>query len=95
MIIVVKQYFSFCSKVECKSNIFLLVGFLTRLITLTQIIVLIGAGIVVGLDFVNGSTLWKDVGLLGLAIMLCVLGSGKWSLDYLISKKILRNSVIK
>ena len=79
--------------IEAIGGILLLVGFLTRLVTFTQIIVLIGGAIVFGLDFVNGPTLWKDVGLLGLAIMVLVLGSGKWSLDYLISKKIDRNFI--
>ena len=81
--------------IEAIGGVLLLVGFLTRLVTLTQIIILIGGGIVVGLDFVNGSTLWKDVGLLGFTMMLFVLGSGKWSLDYLISKKIVKSSILR
>lgn len=75
--------------IEAIGGILLLVGFLTRLVTFTQIIILIGEGIVFGLDFINGPSLWKDVGLLGLTIMLLILGSGKWSIDYLISRKVL------
>ena len=73
--------------VEAIGGVLLLAGFMTRLVTFTQIILLIATGIVFGMDFVNGPSLWKDVGLLGLAIMLFVLGSGKWSLDHLISRK--------
>lgn len=74
--------------IEAIGGVLLLAGFMTRLVTFTQIILLIATGIVFGLDFVNGPNLWKDVGLLGLALMLFLLGSGKWSLDYLISRKI-------
>ncbi len=72
--------------VEAAAGVLLLLGFMTRLVTFTQIMLLISGGIVFSMDFVNGPTLWKDVGLLGLAIMIFALGSGKWSLDYLISK---------
>jgi uncharacterized membrane protein YphA (DoxX/SURF4 family) len=75
--------------IEAIGGILLLVGFLTRLVTFTQIIILISGGVVFELDFVNGPALWKDVGLLGLALMLFVTGTGKWSFDYLISKKII------
>ena len=74
--------------VEAAAGVLLLLGFMTRLVTFSQIMLLISGGIVFGMDFVNGPTLWKDVGLLGLAIMILTLGSGKWSLDYLISKKL-------
>ena len=74
--------------IEAIGGVLLLAGFLTRLVTFTQIILLIATGIVFGMDFVNGPSLWKDVGLLGLALMLFMLGSGKWSLDYLISRKV-------
>lgn len=74
--------------IEAIGGILLLFGFLSRLATFTQMIILIGGGIVFGLDFVNGPTIWKDVGLLGLVILLFVIGPGKWSLDYLIYKKI-------
>jgi len=74
--------------IEAVGGILLLVGFLTRLVTFTQMIILIGGGVVFGFDFVDGPTLWKDVGLLGLAILLFVIGPRKWSFDYLISRKI-------
>lgn len=74
--------------IEAIGGVLLLVGFMTRLVTFTQIILLIATGIVFGMDFVNGPSLWKDVSLLGLAIMLFILGSGKWSVDHLISRKI-------
>ncbi len=73
--------------IEAVGGILLLFGFLTRLVTFTQMIVLIGGGVVFGFDFVDGPTPWKDVGLLGLAILLFTIGSGKWSIDYLISRK--------
>lgn len=74
--------------IEAVGAILLLFGFLTRLVTFTQMIILIGGGIVFGMDFVDGPYIWKDVGLLGLVILFFVMGSGKWSLDHLIYKKI-------
>jgi len=40
-----------------------------------------------GLDFTQGPGIWKDPALIGVAIMLVLNGSGKFGIDYLISKK--------
>ncbi len=43
-----------------------------------------------GLDFTQGPGIWKDPALIGVAIMLVLNGSGKFGIDYLISKKLNR-----
>jgi len=45
-----------------------------------------GAQVMFGFDFTAGPAIWKDPTLLGVAILLLLYGSGKFSLDYRISK---------
>jgi len=51
-----------------------------------QLIVLVGAQVMFGFDFTMGPAIWKDPALIGIAIMLLLYGSGKFGLDYRISK---------
>ena len=61
-------------------------GLITRISVAFQIAILIGAQIMFGFDFTAGPAIWKDPALFGVAIMLLLYGSGKFSLDYRISK---------
>ena len=61
-------------------------GLITRLAVAFQIVILIGAQLMFGFDFTAGPAIWKDPTLFGVAIMLLLYGSGKFSLDYRISK---------
>jgi hypothetical protein len=40
-----------------------------------------------GFDFTTGPAIWKDPTMLGVAIGLVIYGSGKFGIDFLISKK--------
>ena len=59
---------------------------ITRIAAAYQLIVLIGALFMFGFDFTMGPAIWKDPALIGIAIMLLLYGSGKFGLDYRISK---------
>jgi uncharacterized membrane protein YphA (DoxX/SURF4 family) len=72
---------------ELVSGILILVGLVTRLAALFQIIILIGAMMMFGFDFTQGPAIWKDPSMLGLAIMLVLSGSGKIGIDHIIAKK--------
>ena len=71
---------------ELLSGILVLIGFLTRPAAIFQIIILISSMVMFGFDFTAGPAIWKDPALLGVAIMLLLSGSGKFGLDYRISK---------
>jgi len=72
---------------ELLSGMFILIGLITRPAAIFQIVILIGALSMFGLDFSQGPGIWKDPALIGIAIMLVLNGSGKFGIDYLISKK--------
>lgn len=73
---------------ELISGIFVLLGFLTRPTAIFQIIILLGAMVMFGFDFTTGPAIWKDPTILGVAIGLLLYGSGKFGVDYLISKRL-------
>ena len=72
---------------ELLSGVLVLIGLITRPAAIFQIAILIGALAMFGLDFSQGPGIWKDPALLGVAIMLVLNGSGKFGVDYIISKK--------
>lgn len=72
---------------ELTSGGFVLFGFLTRPAAIFQIIILLSAMVMFGFDFTTGPAIWKDPTILGVAIGLLLYGSGKFGIDYLISKK--------
>ncbi len=72
---------------ELLSGILVLIGLLTRPAAIFQIIILIGSMVMFGFDFTAGPAIWKDPALLRVAIMLFLYGSGKFGLDYRISKR--------
>ena len=72
---------------ELTSGGLVLFGFLTRPAAIFQIIILLGAMVMFGFDFTTGPAIWKDPTMLGVAIGLLLYGSGKFGIDYLISKK--------
>jgi len=71
---------------ETISGILIWIGLITRIAAGFQLVVLIGALFMFGFDFTMGPAIWKDPALIGIAIMLLLYGSGKFGLDYLISK---------
>ena len=71
---------------EILSGILIWIGLITRIAAAYQLIVLIGAQVMFGFDFTMGPAIWKDPALIGIAIMLLLYGSGKFGLDYRISK---------
>jgi len=71
---------------EVLAGILVSTGLITRLAVLFQIVILMGAQVMFGFDFTAGPAIWKDPTLLGVAILLLLYGSGKFSLDNLISK---------
>jgi len=73
---------------ELVSGGFVLIGFLIRPAAIFQIIILVGSMVMFGFDFTTGPAIWKDPTILGVAIGLLLYGSGKFGIDYLISKKI-------
>jgi len=72
---------------ELLSGVLVLIGLITRPAAIFQIAILIGALSMFGLDFSQGPGIWKDPALIGVAIMLVLNGSGKFGIDYVISKK--------
>jgi uncharacterized membrane protein YphA (DoxX/SURF4 family) len=73
---------------EIISGILIALGLITRIVGPFQIFILVGAMVMFGFDFTKGPAIWKDPGLLGLAIIFTLYGSGRFSMDNLISKKI-------
>ena len=73
---------------ELVSGIFVLTGFLTRPAALFQIVILLGAMVMFGFDFTKGPAIWKDPAILGIAICLSLLGSGKFGIDHIVSKRL-------
>jgi len=71
---------------EILSGVLIWIGLITRIAAAYQLIVLIGAQLMFGFDFTMGPAIWKDPALIGIAIMLLLYGSGKFGLDYRISK---------
>jgi uncharacterized membrane protein YphA (DoxX/SURF4 family) len=69
---------------EIIAGILIAIGLITRISAVFQIFILIGAQMMFGFDYSKGPAVWKDPGLLGLAIVFLVYGSGRLSLDYLI-----------
>jgi len=72
---------------EILSGVLVWTGLLTRPAVAFQIAILIGAQFMFGFDFTQGPAIWKDPSLIGIAVMLLLYGSGKYSLDHIISKK--------
>jgi len=71
---------------EILSGVLIWIGLITRIAATYQLIVLVGAQVMFGFDFTMGPAIWKDPALIGIAIMLLLYGSGKFGLDYRISK---------
>jgi len=71
---------------EILSGVLIWIGLITRIAVAYQLVVLVGAQVMFGFDFTMGPAIWKDPALIGIAIMLLLYGSGKFGLDYLISK---------
>jgi len=71
---------------EILSAVLIWIGFITRIAAGYQLVVLVGAQFMFGFDFTSGPAIWKDPALVGIAIMLLLYGSGKFSLDHRISK---------
>ncbi len=71
---------------EILSGVLIWIGLITRIAAAYQLVVLIGALFMFGFDFTMGPGIWKDPALIGIAIMLLLYGSGKFGLDYRISK---------
>ncbi len=71
---------------ETLSGVLVWIGLITRIAVGYQLIVLVGAQFMFGFDFTMGPAIWKDPALIGIAIMLLLYGSGKFGLDYRISK---------
>ena len=71
---------------EIISSGLILVGLFTRISAVFQIMILSGALAMFGLDFSAGPGIWKDIALIGVTAMLVLAGSGKFGIDYLITK---------
>jgi len=71
---------------EILSGVLIWIGLITRIAAAYQLVVLIGALSMFGFDFTMGPAIWKDPALIGITIMLLLYGSGKFGLDYRISK---------
>lgn len=72
---------------EILSGVLIWIGLITRIAVGYQLVVLIGAQVMFGFDFTMGPAIWKDPALIGITILLLLSGSGKFGLDYLISKR--------
>jgi len=71
---------------EILSGVLIWIGLITRIAAAYQLVVLVGALFMFGFNFTMGPAIWKDPALIGIAIMLLLYGSGKFGLDYRISK---------
>jgi len=62
-----------------------------------MIMILISSQVMFGFIYTQGPAIWKDPGLLGLAILLLLSGAGKFSVDHWIAKrnKIYRTNILK
>lgn len=72
---------------EVVSGVFVVVCFMTRPSAIFQIVILLGAQAIFGFNYTEGPAIWKDPGLLGLAILLLLSGGARFSVDHLISRK--------
>jgi uncharacterized membrane protein YphA (DoxX/SURF4 family) len=81
------QLATFIGTLEIVSGIFIALGFITRPSAIFQIVILIGAQAIFGFNYTEGPAIWKDPGLLGLAILLFLTGGARFSVDHLISRK--------
>ncbi len=73
---------------EITSGALVLSGLLTRPAAIFQTAILIGSMVMFGFDFTTGPAIWKDPAILGVAIGLVIYGSGKFGIDFLISKNV-------
>jgi len=73
---------------EITSGALVLSGLLTRPAAIFQTAILVGSMVMFGFDFTTGPAIWKDPAILGVAIGLVIYGSGKFGIDFLISKKV-------
>ena len=73
---------------EIVSGALVLFGLLTRPAAIFQTAILVGSMVMFGFDFTTGPAIWKDPAILGVAIGLVIYGSGKFGIDFLISKKV-------
>jgi len=80
------EYKNIQHHIKILSGILIWIGLITRIAAAYQLIVLIGAQLMFGFDFTMGPAIWKDPALIGITIMLLLYGSGKFGLDYRISK---------
>jgi len=71
---------------EILSGVLICIGLITRIAAGYQLVILVSALFMFGFDFTLGPDIWKDPALIGITIMLLLYGSGKFSLDHLISK---------
>jgi len=76
----------FIGSLEILSGVLIWIGLITRIAVAYQLIVLVGAQFMFGFNFTMGPAIWKDPALIGIVILLLLYGSGKFSLDYRISK---------
>ena len=81
------QLATFIGTLEIVSGLFIAVGFMTRPSAIFQIVILVGAEAIFGFNYTEGPAIWKDPGLLGLAILLFLTGGARFSVDHLISRK--------
>ena len=81
------QLVSGMGTLELLFGIFIGIGLLTRPSSIFMIIILVSSQAMFGFIYTQGPAIWKDPGLLGLAILLLLSGAGKFSIDYLISKR--------
>jgi len=91
------QIVSGMGTLEVLFGIFIGLGLLTRPSSIFMIIILISSQAMFGFIYTQGPAIWKDPGLLGLAILLLISGSGKFSIDYLITNrnKLYRTNILK
>ena len=91
------QIVSGMGTLEVLFGIFIGVGLLTRPSSIFMILILVSSQAMFGFIYTQGPAIWKDPGLLGLAILLLLSGAGKFSIDYLITKrnKIYRTNILK
>jgi len=91
------QIVSGMGTLEVLFGIFIGLGLLTRPSSIFMILILVSSQAMFGFIYTQGPAIWKDPGLLGLAILLLLSGAGKFSIDYLITKrnKIYRTNILK
>ncbi len=81
------QIVSGMGTLEVLFGIFIGLGLLTRPSSIFMILILVSSQAMFGFIYTQGPAIWKDPGLLGLAILLLLSGAGKFSIDSLITKK--------